>query len=203
MEGLQNKRTRVDDTDQKDGSDVIILLDESGSMEDQEQSIIPAVQQALCSLARMVPSPNELSVKVFCFADEMRLVCDNTLGAIDEMRMLTKEGVAYSPHGTTSLYDAILEGLEHCASHATLLVATDGENTTGHHTQETARKALAKAQQGPRRIKVIWLAEGSGAALEGKALGLDVRTDCEHMSLSQALAAPEIHAQLSQSVAME
>jgi uncharacterized protein with von Willebrand factor type A (vWA) domain len=198
-EGQQNKRARAEEAEETKGTNVVILVDESGSMEAQEKTVLPAVAEALRALCRTVPTPNELSVKIFCFSDELRLACDNSLGALAEMGLTD---VAYSPHGTTALYDALIGGLEHCARSATLLVATDGENTSGRYTRESARKALRTAQEG-RGVKVMWLAEGSAAMREGQSLGLPVMMREPHVSLSQAMADPSVHAQLSQSVAFE
>lgn len=191
----QNKRARAED----DGANVVLLIDESGSMEPQKQSMIPALEEALRSLGRAL-IPSETTVKIFCFSDAMRIVCDNTLGAIIELG-LDQAAIAYEPRGSTALYDAIVSGLEHCSRSATLLVATDGANTSGHHTRESARAALRAAQDG-RGVKVVWLAEGAAAAKEAEALQLPVKMRAADLSLSQALADPEVQAELSQSMAL-
>jgi len=178
-------------------------------MSTQAATMLPAIEAALRAVARDTPAPEQRTCKVFAFADAkpvLRLVWDNTLGAILAAEGLGP-GVRYVPQGTTALYDALVATLEHCARGATLLVATDGDNTSGTRTREQAQMALDAARK-EHGVKVLWLAEGVGARNEAATLGVPIMevptaAAAEEMSLSQALARPEVHQVLSQSMAME
>lgn len=200
-------------TEQQGGTHLVVLIDESGSMQPQGTTMLPAIESALRAVARNTPSPDTRTVKVFAFADAkpvLRLMWTNSLGAVLAAEGLGP-GVRYVPDGTTALYDALVAALEHCARGATLLVATDGDDTCSTRNVQDAQEALACARA-ERGIKVLFLAEGVGARNEAATLGvpvMEVHAAAEgggagaEMSLSQALVHPEVHQVLSQSMAME
>lgn len=202
MEG-QSKRPAPEA--ESPGSDVVLLIDESGSMHLQKAAVIAAVDKTMTALCKAVAAQvlDTKCVSVLFFNHECRQVLSNTLGGINAVLSDSQTlGLPYAPNGMTALYDAIVYAISQCAEGGTLLIATDGEDTASkRETKESATMALATAKD-MRRLTIIYLAEGKAAAAEAAAFGVTTTGQPDN-ALSQALEDPAVLLQLSQSVAFE
>jgi uncharacterized protein with von Willebrand factor type A (vWA) domain len=206
MEG-QEKRPRTQDEAEKedeepDTAHLVVLVDQSGSMDPQRHTMIPAVERMLRHTAQEMPAAqrDQKNVQVYFFASTIEKVLSLTFaGILDAPRGL---GLHYEPNGNTALYNSLVAVLPHCARGATLFIATDGENTVDEpETQASAQRALTLAKE-ERNIKVLALTEGREALAQIRMMEVEVMQSAQGAdgALSQALDDPAVLAQLSQSL---
>ena len=164
--------------------EVIFLLDVSGSMAIQAHLMIKAINEQLVELAARLPA--EVVIKIYNFNEKLSLALSAPLGETPQLKK-------YECDGGTALYDA-LGGLLSEIKNVTLIVATDGMDTSSkHYTREDVQK-LVKGFGGT----IIYLGEGDEAKQSGDELGFKDLGDTRN--LSQMLSGQEFQDAVSQSV---
>jgi len=210
MEGLpesSEKRARLeqvnDDDEQADTANLVVLVDQSGSMEAQRDTMVPAVERMLRHMAQETPTAlrEEKSAQVYFFS----VACEKKLSLTFAGILAAPEGLGleYNPEGSTALFNSIVAVLPHVARKGTLFIATDGENTVedGPETQESCKRALALAKDAAQ-IKVLALTEGKEALAQARVMEMEVMQSARgyEAELSQGMGDAQVLGQISQSL---
>ena len=125
-----------------------LVIDASGSMSSKIERLSTA------AMTFVQESNPEDETSIFGFGDEVELVQDFTRNT----RELSSALAVITPHGSTSLYDAILEAAKHLSERGfhekkVLLVVSDGED---NHSQKSLKQAL----EALRESKIILYSVG-------------------------------------------
>ena len=130
-----------------DGTLIIALLDESGSMAPQRRDIISGFNTFLAE-QRDGPDPARLALIQFNTAS--RTVLEATI--LEDVPPLTDQ--VYKPSGGTALFDAVLDAIRlgdkgrRATDRLLVLIMTDGE-------ENSSITAVASASRSPARVR--WL----------------------------------------------
>ena len=148
---------------------IILLLDESGSMESMRKEAIEGVN-VFVKNQQELKANDEVVFDIIKFSQTINpVVKDQPIAAV---RILGSSD--YRPQGVTMLYDAIGHALDTYGQehHVILVVMTDGEDTSSHkYTQNVIRERLAKRQLPPYSWQVVWLAADATIERVGVSLG--------------------------------
>lgn len=150
---------------------IVFLLDTSGSMVGQEQAMVDGVNKVLGdmehTLARLNGTSVRFNVKIWTFSDySRRLLVETTMSK--RPRIALEQYVA---NGGTPLYDAILQALGTMTDNSTLVIATDGQDTTSQSDRYSVRAAIKKAKQ-ERDIQFIFIGQGEETMTQADNIGL-------------------------------
>lgn len=166
---------------------LVVLLDASSSMEHQRDEVITAINEVLGHYSG-------IKLKLCTFNETVKVVFD---GSIDEFDGLCEND--YVPKDMTALYDSIGTALTFAEEGATLIIATDGDDTASHtETRQTIDAKIASA-----RIKIIYIAEGTSAQRAGTDIGLTNSAPVGHETISAALSSQEMHSMIDGLLALE
>ncbi len=180
---------------------LVVLVDESGSMNVQRDAIIEAVNSYLETLQKSgVPIHVSLytftiehkKVKKSCFLEVQILNQKKKVahGPIEQVRLSSE---TYNPDGGTALFDAIRAIIPECVNPLyTVVIATDGEDQDSKTSSAFASGVIECAKR--NGTKVIYIAQGDGAIAVGHALGIndDYTIRCKNgQDLSQAMGSQE------------
>ncbi len=147
---------------------IVMLLDASGSMSGQEHAVVDGVNQLLSHLAASLPKDALISVAAFKFSDTSRkLLFEAPLDLVTELDV-----VDYRVGGGTPLFDVLGETLDTIRDNSTIVIATDGEDTTS--TRYTRPQIMDKIEvaKTQRDIHFIFVAAGPEAFQGGASIGL-------------------------------
>lgn len=155
------------------GSDmtVVFLLDMSGSMEGQEEQIVASTNMILDDMIKTNANhPNtKVGIYVYTFSTSHSLLMETTLA--NSPRLSVSQ---YKPNGGTSLFDTIGTILNNVQNGTTIVIATDGEDTTS--TQVSKKEIIDQISNAKesRDIDFIFIAKGPEAFSGGEDLGVRV-----------------------------
>ncbi len=158
--------------------EVWFILDASLSMEDQEETLVTAVNDFLTKL-RNNPDGAAANkhVRIYTFNEDVQLVTEG------ELRDIKLYDYMYVAERSTALYHTICTLVPTCPDESTIIIATDGIDTEPHDSsREDASNAIATARQ--RGVHFIYLAQGQEAFEQGNAMGLQAVAS---QSLSQSI----------------
>jgi len=144
-------------------TDIIILLDESGSME----SMGPEPVQAMNAfIADHKGSDSHLSL--YTFASSVRKIIERKLiSTIPEYK-------DYRPNGMTKLFDCIKEAIESHkdVKNVILVIITDGDDTASQNCRAAQAKTLIKEQETNRGWQVVFIGANADAFTAADSLGI-------------------------------
>lgn len=159
---------RQNSSEQKSAADIIIVLDESGSMEkmgkepSQAMNLFIKEQQSVCG---------DSLFTLYTFATKSRTIYKNVpLGTIKEYK-------DYIPGGTTALYDTIKQAItekmssdENRHRNVVLVIITDGEDNSSLTTKSEINILINK-QENDYNWQVLFLAANQDAFRSGGNYG--------------------------------
>lgn len=165
-------------------ADIVLVLDESGSMGSQRQGMIGSVNELIQSqrreameAAKTDPSAMDTVLHIYRFSDKVKTPITGNIGSFPKF---TKEH--YNPDGMTALFDAIgtvtsdferrSEQQGATARRVVLVIATDGvENASKEYTRDVIKAKLKDLQERkPVSWTVMYLSEDKES--QGCSLGI-------------------------------
>lgn len=164
---------------------IILMLDESGSMDIQKTNAVKAVNSFLTK--QKEESPGDVCLfDLITFNDDWKRIVTNT--QIEEVKEIQLS--SYNPNGGTALYDGIWEVIDaHTKeSEVMLVIMTDGQDTTSsHHTQAQLRDRLIGLNK-ERDWQIVWLGADAMVAREGLQSGASAVSQVDFDHLPQYLS---------------
>lgn len=164
---------------------IILMLDESGSMNIQKTNAVKAVNSFLTK--QKEESPGDVCLfDLITFNDDWKRIVTNT--RIEEVKEIQLS--SYNPNGGTALYDGIWEVIDaHTKeSEVMLVIMTDGQDTTSsHHTQAQLRDRLIGLNK-ERDWQIVWLGADAMVAREGLQSGASAVSQVDFNHLPQYLS---------------
>lgn len=150
---------------------LVVLLDTSGSMEGQEASMVEGTNAILANMSNTLLRANwtgSFNVQIYTFANSARtLLLENQLTNHIEISI-----DQYVCGGGTPLYDVLGDTLNTIRDNSTIIIATDGEDTTSqHYDADTIKQMINKARE-ERDIHFVYVYKNDDAFTGGVGLGL-------------------------------
>lgn len=154
-------------------ADIILILDESGSMDSQSKTMINNVNEMISEqkklLAKTELPPERISMHIYRFSSTVKSPISAPLMSFPKF---TDQD--YDPCGMTALYDAIgtvLQRFRDSKNKTVLVIATDGEeNSSKEYTLEAIQTKLkAKQECG---WSIVYLSETLATKQQGACLGV-------------------------------
>jgi len=162
-------------------ADIILILDESGSMDSQRHTMVNNVNELISEqkrlLSRLDMAPERVNMHIYRFASTVKDAISMPLVSFPKFT-----DSDYVPDGMTALYDAIgtvLQRFHDSKNKTVLVIATDGqENSSKEYKLPTIQaKLTAKKAEG---WSVIYLSETLDTKEQGKRLGV---SDCSNVAV--------------------
>jgi len=153
---------------------IVFLLDTSGSMQGQEQSMVEGVNKLIGRLEqvfRSTGSQSAFNVQMYTFSWKRNLLLEAPLSSVP---LITTE--QYRADGGTALFDTIGETLSTIRDNSTIVIATDGEDTSSTKYSKAEISEMIEKAKETRDIHFIFLAKGPEAFVGGEAIGLNKGT---------------------------
>ena len=163
-------------------TELVFVLDRSGSMEGMERAVIDGFNQ-LVEKQRRVPGRTLVSVELF--DDRFDVLYDRT--DLDRVRPLT--GREYFPRGCTALLDAVGRAIRHIArkqrearpaerpGHTLFVINTDGlENASQEYTRERIREMVREEEK--YGWEFLFLGANIDSYAEAHGLGIRAELTC-------------------------
>ena len=150
--------------------DIIIILDESGSMNDMGDEPSQSVNNFVEEQQKSVETEGS-TLSLWTFNSTVQQILDDV--PLGKVKKFTK----YSPSGMTALNDALGEAIINKLSksknqNVICMVITDGrENASQIHSRSTVRKMIAKCEK-ESNWKFIFIGANQDVFLEGEELGI-------------------------------
>jgi uncharacterized protein YegL len=168
-------------------ADIILILDESGSMGDQRVPMIKNVNELIQEQKKLLPTsglPSErVNMHIFRFSSEVKPAISGPLMSFPEFT--DKD---YAPGGMTALNDAIgtvIDRFDDSHNRTVLVIATDGvENSSQKYELETVKAKLEKKKKAGWTI--MYLSEN--LEKQGKGLGVDSKSNVSVTSLESGMS---------------
>jgi uncharacterized protein YegL len=153
---------------QNQTADVIVVLDESGSMKSMG---LEPIQSMNALIKKQQERSEDSKFSLYTFSAEIRKVyADVPLSEI-------KEYSDYNPDGMTSLYDCIGEAIDDKMNsdrkmNTVMIIITDGLDNSSKKYTAVQIKDKTKIQQEKYNWQIIFLAANQDAFASGSALGV-------------------------------
>ncbi len=154
---------------------IVFLLDTSGSMQGEEQDMVDGVNTLLENMERTYESitsdqpKKRFNVHIWTFSESStRLLMESTLAAKPRV---TRE--QYVADGGTPLYDAIGNTLRDIPDNSTIVIATDGQDTTSSQFSRRVVSRDIKEAKEKRDIQFIFIAQGKDVFEDAQDMGFD------------------------------
>lgn len=150
-------------------SHVVFLLDTSGSMRGHESLVVNGVNKVLQDMQdtyNKLQSTEQYKLLFYAFSDSSkRLIMEGTFAS-----QLSVDN--YVTGGGTPLFDVIVETIGEVPDRSTIVIATDGEDTTSSKfSRSETRRAILAAKEN-RDIDFVFVANGMEAFNEAEAIGV-------------------------------
>jgi uncharacterized protein with von Willebrand factor type A (vWA) domain len=143
---------------------VVYLLDASASMAPIAEETIKAINEAVKSLSL----PDDHKILIYSFNEICTCLRDTHINDFTEIT--TNE---YRCFGMTSLYDSLCEIICNTPRNSTLVVATDGTDTSSKKYTEEDCNHFIKDAQTMKKIEIFYIAQGDDAIEQGSRLDID------------------------------
>jgi hypothetical protein len=157
------------------------VLDESGSMEDQRETVISGFNEQLCTMQQEekvgalqkdgTRIPIRYLVTLIKFNDKVTVLYKDK--PLSEVPKLTTE--TYAPNGWTALYDAIGTAIDTAALGETdniVTVFTDGQENRSKKWNKTTTKILIDIRQRENKWAFVYFGANVDAFSEAAAIGI-------------------------------
>lgn len=161
----------------KNLTELVFILDESGSMSGLERDTLGGYNTML---KKQQKGEGQVYVSTVMFADRSRVVHDRV--RIDDISLLTEED--YTPHGCTALLDAIGDAVKHIGNvhkyarpedrpaKTLFVITTDGEENASQRYSYAQVKKLVEKQKDKYGWEFIFLGANIDAIGVGTRLGV-------------------------------
>ena len=159
----------------KDLTEVVFILDKSGSMSGREDDVIGGFNS---TLKKQKKQKGECLISTVLFNDTSEVIHDRE--SISKIRNMTEDD--FQTSGCTALIDALGDSIkyikkvhkvirkEDVPAHTLFIITTDGyENASHKYTSEEVKKMISKQQE--KGWEFIYLAANIDAVETGKAFG--------------------------------
>jgi uncharacterized protein YegL len=174
----------------KDATEIVVVLDRSGSMESVRTDAIGGFNTFL---KEQKAAPGEANLRIVLFDDKYETLYNGPLRDAPELTERT-----FVPRGLTALHDAMAKAVvetgmkldalpEHEKPDKVIFVTlTDGyENASREYNQQSVRDMVTH-QEEKYSWKFVYLAAGQDAVLEAEKLG--VTLSCDYLGTAQGTA---------------
>jgi uncharacterized protein YegL len=153
---------------QKQTPDVIVVLDESGSMSTMGNEPIQAMNALI---KKQQEQAEDSKFSLYTFNEEIRKVYVDV--PLSEM----KDYTSYSPAGMTALFDCIGEAIDDKMKtdrkmNTVLIIITDGQDNSSKKFKIDEIKEKTKTQQEKYNWQILFLAANQDAFAGGASLGI-------------------------------
>jgi len=148
---------------------IVILLDKSGSMDENKEQTIAGYNGFLESQKQLENSEKCL-VSLYTFSNNVETVYENVL--LSEATNLTLEN--YQPDGNTALYDSMADVLSKIADNerTIFLIITDGaENSSEHYNNINIREMIENKKE---FMESVYIGSNQDAILAGNEIGSQI-----------------------------
>lgn len=149
-----------------DGYKIVIVLDESGSMEDIANEMRKSIN-SLIKEQKTVDRPCSFTLVKFN-QDVKRVLCNRDL---KEVRLLTQED--YRPNGTTALYDAVGDTINwfRYERDVLMVVVTDGQENASKKYRKSRVMEMLKEKEDYCGWSYVYLGCDLQTAKQGDSMG--------------------------------
>lgn len=150
-------------------SEIIVLLDESGSMGDLNKEPVNAVNLFINSQKNAVKEEGSVcNFSFYTFNTETKCINLNT--PIQEV----KDFVDYEPEGGTALFDCICRAIEEKKDkeNVVFVILTDGQDRDSKNFTQAETKQKINQQETEKNWKFVYLAANLQAFNESQSLGI-------------------------------
>lgn len=148
------------------------ILDESGSMLPQQQTIISGFNEQLDTMkAEEIATNVRYLITLTKFSDKAEMVYRDL--PLAEVPRLTSQ--TYSPNGWTALYDAIGMSIDTAAigeTDAIITIMTDGEDNRSREWKKLSVKTIIELRQRENKWGFVFFGANQDAWLEAESLGV-------------------------------
>ncbi|MBR4225016.1 MAG: VWA domain-containing protein [Oscillospiraceae bacterium] len=160
----------------KDLTEIVFILDESGSMADLTGDTIGGFNSLI---SKQREEPGEALVSAVMFSDNSKVIYDRV--PLDRVRKMT--GKDYRPGGCTALLDAVGSAVKHIANvhkyareedvpeHTMFIITTDGmENASRTYTSAKVKEMISGMQE--KGWEFIFMAANIDAVETASSIGI-------------------------------
>lgn len=166
---------------------VVMLLDTSGSMRGQEEAMVRGVNDVLANMSDTLGLAKHWSgtfnVQIYLFSGHERneLPLGHERNEVPIKRLLLESPLHLRPqitleqyqcNGGTPLYDVLGDTLATLPPNSTLVVATDGEDTTSRRFRNAQIVEMLNTTLAERDIHIIYVYKGVQAEREAMGVGI-------------------------------
>jgi hydrogenase maturation factor len=174
-------------------SEIIVLLDESGSMElGQGQQAVTGLNTFIAEQKAFFGTPIEgqacprCNFSLFTFNTEIREIYKNI--PIEDVPVFSD----YSPNSHTALFDCINIAIQRNKNkeNVVLVIITDGQDNSSKHVTLSKIQEKIQIQEKDKNWKIVYLAATPEAFSGSKSLGLNQTrvSDCKRESLAKVMS---------------
>lgn len=151
-------------------SRIVLVLDQSGSMNSQKNDIIGGVNETI--IQQRLSSPEENDMVFFNIIKFNGIVSEPTNYTLADVPFLTNND--YVPTGGTALYDAIGISIRKYQEEQNIIfiVATDGEENASKSYDLTQITTMLKQQREEKGWNIIYLSEDLSTFKQGVNIGI-------------------------------
>ena len=169
----------------KDLTELVFIIDRSGSMRPQTASTIDGFNKLI---EEQKKTPGEKIVSVVLFNGRSKEVCLRM--PIEEISPLTEE--EYFAHGSTALLDAVQTTINHIGNmhiaggekdlpeHTIFFITTDGEENSSRHTTVDSLKGSIAYNREKNGLEFVFLAANLDAVSVAENYGIERKNALRH-----------------------
>jgi hypothetical protein len=184
MEEQTQKKVKITETDilvtARFSTDIIFILDNSGSMENQVNNTCSGFNELISSQKKLysqrIDDENcsvDCSVTLIKFSNHDKINTIYEKKDINDIEYITKTDLL--PTGLTALYDAMAYAFEinfEPRRKRTYVVITDGENNDSiNHNPESIKNKIEKFDKD--NVSVLYIGSNQDSIINGKQMGVD------------------------------
>ena len=183
MEEQTQKKVKITETEiletARVSSDVIFVLDNSGSMEAQANNTCNGFNEVISMQKKLYPqriddeSSVDCSITLIKFSNRDKINIIYEKKDINDVEYIKKTDL--SPDGLTALYDAIAYAFKINflpGRKRTYVIITDGENNDSiNHNSESIKNQIDKFDKD--NISVLYIGSNQDSIINGKQMGVD------------------------------
>ena len=146
---------------------IVMILDESGSMESIRDSMIKAINSLILEQSQV--SGRETTFTLVKFNNEVKRVIENK--PLSEVKPLTQEH--YKPNGSTALFDALGDTISWFRNEKEVLmvIVTDGQENASKRFNRSMINNFIEDKQKNNNWSYVYLSNDLSTASKGDSIG--------------------------------